>query len=360
LFHPWSSVLINWKLLAVTHPGFMAFMTYDEVKAILTNYIDKPGSYVFRLSCTRLGQWAIGYVTTQNTILQTIPQTKSLIQSLIDGEREGYYKYPNGKNIHIDLSSALRPTESDRIYISEEQYAIYCDMGTSFELCKICSVNNKDSKIQPCGHLLCQTCLIAWQNQTSSKPLSLCPFCRSEIKGFEPVIINPFDSSTIQNKKESNSNEIDNQKLNINLNAQNLQTLAISLPVNNENSHSVQVSSDNISSTPPPIPPRPINIKLNVNRISIDTKLNSSQRFQQHFLPPLHNNDVLLLPQQSSGINLRPLSSISLNENFSDSFVPSSSSSSSTTTTGDLHPVYAQNGINSGLTSGNETPRYTI
>lgn len=73
------------------------------------------------------------------------------------------YKYPNGKNIHIDLSSALRPTESDRIYVSEEQYAIYCDMGTCFELCKICSVNNKDCKIQPCGHLLCQSCLIAWQ-----------------------------------------------------------------------------------------------------------------------------------------------------------------------------------------------------
>ena len=73
------------------------------------------------------------------------------------------YKYPNGRSIQIDLSSALRPTESDRIYVSEEQYAIYCDMGTCFELCKICSVNNKDSKIQPCGHLLCQSCLIAWQ-----------------------------------------------------------------------------------------------------------------------------------------------------------------------------------------------------
>jgi len=73
------------------------------------------------------------------------------------------YKYPIGQNIHIDLSSALRPAESNRIYVSEEQYAIYCDMDTSFELCKICSVNNKNSKIQPCGHLLCQSCLISWQ-----------------------------------------------------------------------------------------------------------------------------------------------------------------------------------------------------
>ena len=46
-------------------------------------------SYVFRLSCTRLGAWAIGYVTSENTILQTIPQNKSLCQALLDGYREG-------------------------------------------------------------------------------------------------------------------------------------------------------------------------------------------------------------------------------------------------------------------------------
>ena len=46
-------------------------------------------SYVFRLSCTRLGQWAVGYVTTDGNILQTIPQNKSLCQALLDGYREG-------------------------------------------------------------------------------------------------------------------------------------------------------------------------------------------------------------------------------------------------------------------------------
>ena len=46
-------------------------------------------SYVFRLSCTRLGQWAIGYVTMDKQILQTIPQNKSLCQALLDGQREG-------------------------------------------------------------------------------------------------------------------------------------------------------------------------------------------------------------------------------------------------------------------------------
>lgn len=43
---------------------------------------------------------------------------------------------------------------------------MYSNMNTSFELCKICSVNNKNSKIQPCGHLICQNCLISWQVDT--------------------------------------------------------------------------------------------------------------------------------------------------------------------------------------------------
>ena len=107
LFQPWNTLLKNWNALAVTHPAYQAFLTYDEVKAKLQPFIDKPGryviflnsilsntitflfsSYIFRLSCTRLGQWAIGYVTAEKTILQTIPQNKSLCQALIDGARE--------------------------------------------------------------------------------------------------------------------------------------------------------------------------------------------------------------------------------------------------------------------------------
>lgn len=43
LFQPWSTLLRNWQILAVTHPGYVAFLTYDEVKARLQNYINKPG-----------------------------------------------------------------------------------------------------------------------------------------------------------------------------------------------------------------------------------------------------------------------------------------------------------------------------
>lgn len=43
LFQPWPTLLRNWQILAVTHPGYVAFLTYDEVKARLQKYINKPG-----------------------------------------------------------------------------------------------------------------------------------------------------------------------------------------------------------------------------------------------------------------------------------------------------------------------------
>lgn len=46
LFQPWSHLLQNWNLLAVTHPGYCAFMTYDEVKARLCKHLEKPGRSV--------------------------------------------------------------------------------------------------------------------------------------------------------------------------------------------------------------------------------------------------------------------------------------------------------------------------
>ncbi|XP_056267642.1 E3 ubiquitin-protein ligase CBL-B [Pseudoliparis swirei] len=189
LFQPWGSILRNWNFLAVTHPGYMAFLTYDEVKARLHKYIDKPGSYIFRLSCTRLGQWAIGYVTNDTNILQTIPHNKPLFQALIDGYREGFYLFPDGRSYNPDLTGLCEPTPHDHIKVTQEQYELYCEMGSTFQLCKICAENDKDVKIEPCGHLMCTFCLTAWQESDGQG----CPFCRCEIKGTEPIIVDPFD-----------------------------------------------------------------------------------------------------------------------------------------------------------------------
>lgn len=48
-------------------------------------------SYIFRLSCTRMGQWAIGYVTADCSILQTISEHTPLYQALIQGFKQGWW-----------------------------------------------------------------------------------------------------------------------------------------------------------------------------------------------------------------------------------------------------------------------------
>ena len=51
LFQPWPTLLHNWNALAVTHAGYQAFLTYDEVKAKLQPFIDKPGRSVCVPAC---------------------------------------------------------------------------------------------------------------------------------------------------------------------------------------------------------------------------------------------------------------------------------------------------------------------
>lgn len=192
LFQPWSNVIETWKALTIMHAGYMAFMTYDEVKAVLKKFRGHPGpgSYVYRLSCTKLGQWAIGYITENLRILQTIIQNKSLAQALLDGERDGFYLYPNGTPSQSSILTPLvRNITQTRIQVSEEQHQLYSRIGSSFEVCKICTENNKNIRLEPCGHLLCKVCLLNCQNAASGQT---CPFCRLEVKSTEEIILDPF------------------------------------------------------------------------------------------------------------------------------------------------------------------------
>ncbi|XP_076304241.1 E3 ubiquitin-protein ligase CBL-B-A-like isoform X3 [Tachypleus tridentatus] len=202
--------IVPWKIfrqsLHQVHPissGLEAMALKSTIDLTCNDFIsnfefDVFTSYVFRLSCTRLGQWAIGYVTADGTILQTIPQNKSLCQALLDGYREGFYLYPDGRNTNPDLSWAVQATPEDHIKVTQEQYELYCEMGSTFQLCKICAENDKDIRIEPCGHLLCTPCLTSWQDSEGQG----CPFCRAEIKGTEQVVVDPFDPMGRMIKKE--------------------------------------------------------------------------------------------------------------------------------------------------------------
>ena len=72
--------------------------------------------------------------------------------------------------------------------VSEEQYEIYCEMGSTFQMCKICAENDKDMKLEPCGHLICHICLHNWMDSGRTD----CPFCREDIRDTESVVIDPF------------------------------------------------------------------------------------------------------------------------------------------------------------------------
>uniref|UniRef100_A0A8C0ZL78 E3 ubiquitin-protein ligase CBL n=1 Tax=Castor canadensis TaxID=51338 RepID=A0A8C0ZL78_CASCN len=126
LFEPWPTLLRNWQLLAVTHPGYMAFLTYEEVQARLQACRDKPGSYIFRPSCTRLGQWAIGYVSSDGSILQTIPLSRPLFQVLLKGQKDGIYLYPDGKSHNPDLTELCQAEPHKRIHVSERSDSRTC------------------------------------------------------------------------------------------------------------------------------------------------------------------------------------------------------------------------------------------
>ncbi|KAG8515341.1 E3 ubiquitin-protein ligase CBL-C, partial [Galemys pyrenaicus] len=215
LFQPWPTLLKNWQLLAVNHPGYMAFLTYDEVQARLQPYRDKPGSYIFRPSCTRLGQWAIGFVSSEGNILQTIPPNKPLFQVLLEGQKEGFYLYPDGRHHNPDLTELCQMEAHQQIHVSEEQLLLYWAMDSTFELCKICAESNKDVKIEPCGHLLCSSCLAAWQHSDNQT----CPFCRCEIKGREAVSIHQFQGrsgearATAEDQGDSSDQEDEEMEL---------------------------------------------------------------------------------------------------------------------------------------------------
>lgn len=92
------------------------------------------------------------------------------------------------------------------LQVSQEQYEIYCEMKSTFQVCKICVENDKDVRMEPCGHLICHQCLQSWLESGRSD----CPFCRLEIKDSESVVVDPFGNHHGQDEPTFNPSVLSN------------------------------------------------------------------------------------------------------------------------------------------------------
>ena len=88
--------------------------------------------------------------------------------------------YPNGKESNPDLQPYLIPRSQELIKVTEEQYELYVEMGSTFQQCKICAENDKNVKIEPCGHLMCDSCLVQWQESGGEGMYGKVPYSFTE------------------------------------------------------------------------------------------------------------------------------------------------------------------------------------
>lgn len=105
---------------------------------------------------------------------------------------------------NVDLTEILSTPQEKHIEVTQEQYEIYCEMGSTFQMCKICAENDKDMRLEPCGHLICNICLHSWLDSGRTD----CPFCREEIKDSEHVVIDPIGARALKDEMEKSEAEL--------------------------------------------------------------------------------------------------------------------------------------------------------
>ena len=118
------------------------------------------------------------------------------------------YLYPCGDERNPDLHDITSPALDKHIQVSEEQYEIYCEMGSTFQLCKICAENDKDIRMEPCGHLICKACLTSWLEMGKAE----CPFCREAIRDSESVVVDPFSRQEREREREKKGRERERER----------------------------------------------------------------------------------------------------------------------------------------------------
>lgn len=142
--------------------------------------------------------------TSTSNLLNTVARRQAAFLNRTYSECDETSSYASINGSFSDLSYA--GVLEGHISVTQEQYEQYRKMGTTFQLCKICAENDKDIRLEPCGHLLCIQCLTAWQLDCEGHG---CPFCRAEIKGTEQVVVDPFDSRSDRNSAYDRHQSVD-------------------------------------------------------------------------------------------------------------------------------------------------------
>ncbi|GAA6074339.1 E3 ubiquitin-protein ligase CBL-C isoform X1, partial [Tachysurus ichikawai] len=127
-------------------------------------------------------------------------------------------------------------------------------MGSTFQLCKICTEREKDTRIQPCGHLLCRPCLTGWQKSDAHT----CPYCRCDIKGTESILIEPYRSTrdtTLQKRHDEEEEEEDDDDDDDDEDHEDVELVMKKLAaMKRASQEEYQVPSSSLE--PPPLPPK--------------------------------------------------------------------------------------------------------
>jgi hypothetical protein len=76
---------------------------------------------------------------------------------------------------------ACRTSHSEGVYSA-------VDGDREFPTCKVCWSADKDTAIEPCGHLICWVCFDRIR-QLKTQMSSACPFCRTAIAGARPAVL---------------------------------------------------------------------------------------------------------------------------------------------------------------------------
>ncbi|KAL3318418.1 hypothetical protein Ciccas_002926 [Cichlidogyrus casuarinus] len=179
LYTPWKQMKDVWTTLAVKSSAYMGFISFSSMRQCLK--LMKPGCFGYRVSCSNVGYWSVGYVTAAGTPSQTICWCRPLADHLKLGNLQSLYlsttsdePFPNLDNILNLIVNVELPPD----YMPDYTFS------DNIEKCIICFEEPLDLRIEPCGHFCGQKCI---RNCMSKCKMMKCPVCRREIKSISIV-----------------------------------------------------------------------------------------------------------------------------------------------------------------------------